>query len=54
MESNLCSAIRAPDAPCECVGIQHIDPGDAVRLDGRVFGQFDRLRGMEVVKELHK
>jgi hypothetical protein len=47
-------AMRAPGTPCECVGIQHIDPGDAVRLNRRVFRQFDRLRGVEVVKELHK
>jgi hypothetical protein len=46
--------MHEPGAPCECAGIQHIDPGDAVRLDGRVFRQFDRLRGVEMVKELHK
>ncbi len=40
--------------PSECVRIDHVDAGDAVRVDGGVLGQLNRSRGVEVVKQLRE
>ena len=42
------------DLPPERVRINHVDAGDAMRLDGRVPGKVDRSYSVEVVEQLHK
>jgi hypothetical protein len=40
--------------PSECFRVEHVDAGDAVRADGRVLGQLDRPRSVEMVEQLHE
>ena len=40
--------------PPECVRINHINAGDAMRLYGRVFGKLDYPHSVKVVKQLQE
>ncbi len=40
--------------PSECFRVEHVDAGNAVGADGRILGQLDRPRSVEMVDQLHE